>query len=767
MLLAPRRSGTPAFCEWVSWPGDFEFCGHTGSVRVLGATLGAAVAVALMLVVAAPASARDLSARAATRLQAANAPVSQLEQVSERRSLGATFIQVRQQVDGIPVLGSSATLSVASGGEDLLLDHTRPRVGRPQTARVRRAAAVAAARRAAQVRRLSARIRSGLAILPSPSRSRLVWRVVVPSVQPLGDFEVLVDARSRSIVRVRNLIKEATGKALVFDPNPVVEQGSLAGLTDDDNKDSAVLEPLYRSVDLRDLTLSAACPSGPWVTTTVGRDGRCPSDHDFSAVTRGSACGCFEAAMAYFHIDRMQRYLQSLGFTNVVHRSIRVNLHATTDDNSFYQPSSSSLNFGDGGVNDAQDADVIDHEYGHAIQDSQSPGFGDTLEGGAIGEGWGDYWEAAMSANQGNPDQFNVCFAEWDTSAVSDDALPCLRRVDLEWTLPQARAACPGSEIHCVGQAWSNTLWTIREALGAAPADKLIVQSQFSYAALTGFADGALALLFADRQLNAGANQGFLKSVLIGRGFVTQEQLDDEPTGAHPLGVPGNAADHLSGATDRRDVFALQLTGGRGVVIELHAGAGSFFGLTLYPPGTTKLFGGSIAKGPTPHGNEVALAFVPLTSGTYYLEVDVTSGSGDYTVQTFVDTDGDAQADSRDNCTIAVNPTQADWNGNGKGDACDRSSKTTIEKVKLRGRRLSVTGTLRPATVAATNWLVEVRRGKKLVARGRGSSKSNTGVVSATVTVPKATHGRLRVRAILIDPSYKRATSHVVTVTVP
>ncbi len=70
-------------------------------------------------------------------------------------------------------------------------------------------------------------------------------------------------------------------------------------------------------------------------------------------------------------------------------------------------------------MDDAQDGDVISHEYGHAIQDSQVPGFGVTTEGGTIGEGFGDYWQAAMSANEGNADVFNTCFAEWDTSAVS------------------------------------------------------------------------------------------------------------------------------------------------------------------------------------------------------------------------------------------------------------------------------------------------------------------------------------------------------------
>ena len=77
---------------------------------------------------------------------------------------------------------------------------------------------------------------------------------------------------------------------------------------------------------------------------------------------------------------------------------------------------------------------------------------------------------------------------------------------------------CGGHEIHCVGQAWSNLLWTIRKQLGGTKADKLIVQSQFSYAAESGFRDASLALLFADRQLNGGAEAWQSSRVCSRRG---------------------------------------------------------------------------------------------------------------------------------------------------------------------------------------------------------------------------------------------------------
>ncbi|TKI80276.1 peptidase M36, partial [Bacillus cereus] len=94
----------------------------------------------------------------------------------------------------------------------------------------------------------------------------------------------------------------------------------------------------------------------------------------------------FEDVMSYYHIDTLQRYIQSLGFKNINNRSIKVNVNGTTADNSFYSPTTKALTFGTGGVDDAEDAGIIAHEYGHSIQDNQVPGFGSSAEGGGMGE---------------------------------------------------------------------------------------------------------------------------------------------------------------------------------------------------------------------------------------------------------------------------------------------------------------------------------------------------------------------------------------------
>ena len=48
---------------------------------------------------------------------------------------------------------------------------------------------------------------------------------------------------------------------------------------------------------------------------------------------------------------------------------------ANEADNSYY--TAGTLNFGEGGVDDAEDADIIIHEYGHASRISKFPGEGE------------------------------------------------------------------------------------------------------------------------------------------------------------------------------------------------------------------------------------------------------------------------------------------------------------------------------------------------------------------------------------------------------
>ena len=112
-------------------------------------------------------------------------------------------------------------------------------------------------------------------------------------------------------------------------------------------------------------------------TSSANRPGRLLADNQFHYRRDDDR---FEQVMAYYWVTEAQKYIQSLGFgstlrpVNKESQDIRINQLGI--DNSFSWDKKDLLRFGKGGVDDAEDAEVILHEYGHAIQDSQQTPFG-------------------------------------------------------------------------------------------------------------------------------------------------------------------------------------------------------------------------------------------------------------------------------------------------------------------------------------------------------------------------------------------------------
>jgi Zn-dependent metalloprotease len=169
-------------------------------------------------------------------------------------------------------------------------------------------------------------------------------------------------------------------------------------------------------------------------------------------------------------------------------------------DNSFYDPKKDTITVGRGGVDDGEDLEVIWHEYGHAIQDAQVPGFGVTHDANAIGEGFGDYWAFTMSELvSGGFDP--ACIADWDsTSYTVGDPVHCLRRVDLDLTVDDQTG-----RIHHDGQIWSRALFDIHNVLGRETADRIILEAQFGFGVDPSFAQAARATVQATETI---AGQG-------------------------------------------------------------------------------------------------------------------------------------------------------------------------------------------------------------------------------------------------------------------
>src|SRR3954468_7740193 len=139
--------------------------------------------------------------------------------------------------------------------------------------------------------------------------------------------------------------------------------------------------------------------------------------------------------MGYYWVTQAQLYVQSLGFSTTLpavnRRQQLVRIDQFGGDNSFYRNGTKKLTitYGKGGVDDAEDAEVIVHEYGHSVQDDQVPGFGTTLEAGSIGEGFGGSLAGTVSAHYA-PTADEACIADWDSTSYTRTVPHCLRRLD-------------------------------------------------------------------------------------------------------------------------------------------------------------------------------------------------------------------------------------------------------------------------------------------------------------------------------------------------
>jgi|GEM_PF-458478 len=306
-----------------------------------------------------------------------------------------------------------------------------------------------------------------------------------------------------------------TAEAQVFDPNPVVTMKD-SELKDRDDAKDAVPESAYFKVTLDNL-LPGDSLDGKYVTTQKTKDRACDPERRF---VYDRSDNRFNEVMAYYHMDTSQMHIQSLGFKNVNNRQVFVDAHGTTDDNSFYVPWENTITFGTGGVDDAEDADIILHEYGHSIVHSQVPGFSSAGESRCIGEGFADYWSTTASA--GKSDGFDKeVIGNWDATSYSTANPPNLRRIDSPLTYEDKNG-----DFYHDGTIWATTLWDIYNLLGKETTDKIVLESHFFLSTTATMQDAARALVEADKKVFQGAHRDTLVSTLISRKFfASPEQI--------------------------------------------------------------------------------------------------------------------------------------------------------------------------------------------------------------------------------------------------
>lgn len=338
-----------------------------------------------------------------------------------------------------------------------------------------------------------------------PREDQLIpaWKVRLTREAPREEWLVYLDARTGvKLSRYNNLAEAPAGRGLVFDPNPVIALGDHQLLVARNKRMRRPPPVAYREVSLPGLDTSGTL-SGEKVTTAGTRSRVRSASGDF--LLRSHQRG-FEEVMVYYHVDAALRYLEALGYrgTKAIFREpVRTNVTGTRQDNSWYSPIDRSLTFGTGDIDDAEDAETILHELGHAIQDAICPDFGQSAQAAAMGEGFGDYFAASFFESR-KPANYRNTVMSWDGLLLglgSRSDPPSLRRLDGTRSFEDFDEE--GDE-HDNGTIWSATLWDIRAALGRERADTLIIESHFQLDGFTTFARGARAMIDAERNLYGG-----------------------------------------------------------------------------------------------------------------------------------------------------------------------------------------------------------------------------------------------------------------------
>lgn len=259
----------------------------------------------------------------------------------------------------------------------------------------------------------------------------------------------------------------------------------------------------------------------------------------------------FEFVNAYYHLSQFHLYLIDLGFQQITSFVLEVDPHGTTEDNSFFATTNPPrIIFGTGGVDDAEDADVVVHEYGHAISFSVSPNTNNGFERRALDEGFGDYLAASYSREIS---EFR--WGEVYTWDGHNEFWPGRTAANAKFYPDDL-----GSNFYLGGEIWAAALMEAWPLIGKDNMDRLVVQMMYSTASNITLREAAQLLLQAESQLYNGQYQEELYLILANRGLIESFETSIVGTNEFIRGV-GRPTVYLASGIDKATVEAYNLQG--------------------------------------------------------------------------------------------------------------------------------------------------------------------------------------------------------------
>jgi len=218
----------------------------------------------------------------------------------------------------------------------------------------------------------------------------------------------------------------------------------------------------------------------------------------------------FEAVNAFYHLNEIANYVRDIGYASLV-KKMPVDVHALGGaDNSAYDPNNHRLMFGVGGVDDAEDGEVVTHEFTHSLSERASPATTIGNERKAMEEGICDYFAKAYSKTY-NDNTATKIFS-WDGFNEYWDGIPINSNRKYPQDLQQTK---DGDR-----DMWSTPLMCAHDFIGRETMDSIVLEHLYFQGPNTTMPEMAQIMLDIDSTSFGRRNYSSLKTCFVAAGFM-------------------------------------------------------------------------------------------------------------------------------------------------------------------------------------------------------------------------------------------------------
>ena len=422
-----------------------------------------------------------------------------------RKGLAGETLRFQQMLNEVPVYDSEIVVNFAEGDQVAFssnnYDATIAKIDTNPSITITQAIAISNA--ALQFKGAVTYQDSKLCVIKMEQNTILAYRVVTNAFDKTGSWEVIIDAKTASILSKKDIAiyhkdkkKEKAkkvntntkltspnsfvlGAAKVFIPDPLSQaRVPYAGnYLDNNDLTNADFDAARTQVILPEIELLSGVYKLKSSFVEI-QDLEAPAKGLFTQSTPNFLYDrendAFEAANAFYHLDNSMRYINNtLGIRCIPLTNSGILYFDPSgvngDDNSYYTVG--TLTFGEGGVDDAEDADVVLHEMGHGIHDWLTGGHASASTG--LGEGNGDYWAVSYSRSLNQWTSTDAAY-NWVFSWDGHNEWWAGRVTNYTRTYPQTGAT--NTQIHTYGQIWATALMKIFDVIGRTKMDKAFLE---------------------------------------------------------------------------------------------------------------------------------------------------------------------------------------------------------------------------------------------------------------------------------------------------